>query len=495
MENDTLIYFGDAVKALDDNGKVGGLLLRFTTAKRKDLDGQYFDKEGYYGPNNGDGSECLFDHGYAVPAEKYIKDLKESDARALQAFADHTFPPIKTTRTPLGIFAETVLNLEDEYEKFIYSRVKAGKIGWSSGAPGHRVKIEKDGRIVRWPIAEGSLTPRPAEPLNRVATMKSLASVKFVDLMDDEGADDGKPSCNVCHENFVKGLQDYQCREHRPLSHNALAVVLAKHIDDRIDNGHTRDSIIKALARESGLQLETIDLILSDSFRATDPNLKAFARVLGISFDMLKSATRRDYARTIKGMFEEALADQTPSRWQLDSIYCDLTRKIAVTAQASAVTGVEFDAEAKIKEATAEYLSRLQSLAISQINDYVESGSDEPFYLKAIIDLKSDLPVSEGLDLEDHSQLAVSVLRDVIKRFRANHEARQREGNNQKAGRVLSAANRTRLGNMLEQIQSAVSDCQKLLEESQPMATEEKMRAAKTRHLALRTERRQAIGA
>jgi hypothetical protein len=374
-----------------------------------------------------------------------------------------------------GVWLEAQLNLRDDYEKAVYQLVEKNKAGWSSGAAGHlsgRKKGSKATEIVEWGLAEASITVRPADATNRAVALKSYKSVALAEVDSVDG-----------DENPAKSF-----------AQNSLATVLSKHIDDRVDDGRPKESIIKSLARESSLDVSQVEEIIDDTRRATDANLKAFARVLDVSFDMLKSATRRDYARTIKGMFDEALNEQIPSRWQLESIYCDIIKKIAATAQASAVTGVEFDSDAKIKEATGEYLKRLEDLAIRQVNEYVESGSDEPFYLKAIVDLSADLPVSGSLGLEDHSQLAVSVFRDVVKRFWSNHEKRKREGDNQKAGRVLSAVNRQRLGKMLDAIQTAVSDCQKLLDESQPMATEEKMREAKTRHLSLQHERRMQTG-
>lgn len=475
--NEMLVSFGGDLKSLG-NGKYGGFLVVFSDENSPDLSGDFFTKSTQFFIDDGQRLPILYDHGF----DPDIKREKIGSG--------------KVTIKDEGLWLEFQLDRRAKYVAAIEKMCAQSKAGLSSGAAGHLVSrqaFKKASWVAEWGLAEASITPEPCEPKIMVMPLKSYQEARSSSVRFAQGHGEN-PACDACNENVIKGLQDYQCKDHRPLAQNSLAVVLAKHIADRVDNGHSQESIVKALARESGLQVETVNLILADSFRASDPNLKAFARVLGISFDMLKSATRRDYVRTIKGMFEEALADQTPSRWQLDSIYCDLMRKIAATAQASAVTGVEFDAEAKIKEATGEYLSRLESLTIGQVNEYVESGSDEPFYLKAIIDLKSDLPVSEGLDLEDHSQLAVSVLRDVVKRFWANHEARKREGNNQKAGRVLSDKNRNLLANRLSEILTAAADIQKLLDESQPMASEEKMRAAKTRHLALRTERRQALG-
>jgi hypothetical protein len=447
---DDLIYHGGPLKALG-NGKIGGLLVIFSSEDSPDLDGDYFTKDTEFFVEDGARLPVLYDHGF----DPVLKRRKLGAATVEKKEA--------------GLWLEAQLSLRDEYEKAVYELVEKGKAGWSSGAAGH-LSQKKPGKkateIVEWGIAEASITVRPADYNNRVIPLKSYKPIalKFVPVDDDADED---------------ALTEI------PAKSNSLADTLTRFIDDRIDDGHDRDSIIKSLARESGLDTDHIDSILAGEAQATVPNLKAFARVLEVSFDALKAAKQRDYSRSIKGMFEEVLADRTPSRWELDSVYSDIIRKLAATAQASAITGVEFNLEGKVKEATSEYMSRLQSHAVAQIEEYVSSGSDEPFYLKAIIDLSQDLPVSGHLNLESHSQLAVSALRDVIKRFRANHEARQREGNNQKAGRVLSTANRQRLSAMLEQIQAAVSDCQTLLDESKPMATDAEKRAAETAFLRL----------
>lgn len=169
MDQDLQVFCGDAVKALDDSGRVGGYLVKFSSGKEKDLHGEYFDAKGYYGPADGDGAEALFEHGFPIVAENAPPATKQFHA----SLADHTFAPLKTRRDDIGIWAETVLDLANDYEKRVHALVKTGKIGWSSGAPGHRVKVDADGRITRWPIAEGSLTPRPANPQSRAVALKS----------------------------------------------------------------------------------------------------------------------------------------------------------------------------------------------------------------------------------------------------------------------------------------------------------------------------------
>jgi hypothetical protein len=53
----------------------------------------------------------------------------------------------------------------------------AGKLGWSSGSAPHLVVKAPDGRIVQWPLIEGSLTRTPVDPKARVLPIKSLLGV------------------------------------------------------------------------------------------------------------------------------------------------------------------------------------------------------------------------------------------------------------------------------------------------------------------------------
>ena len=154
---DTFINYSGAVKALGD-GKIGALGIVYGG---KDLTGEEFTPDTYFGAHKGDGVDCLFHH--SLP----IKGIP-------QELTDHIFPAVKVTPDELGLFVEVVLDMADEYEAKVYELAEAGKLGWSSGAAGHTVRKTADGIITRWPIVEFSLTPAPAESRMRFTTLKSL---------------------------------------------------------------------------------------------------------------------------------------------------------------------------------------------------------------------------------------------------------------------------------------------------------------------------------
>jgi len=447
---DSLIYFGGSIKALDENGKVGGYLVRFSDdGAQKDLSGEYFTSKTFLGSRDGDGVDTVFHHGQALPVKAKLTKAAQAEVEALR---DHVFAPVKTKRDTVGIFAETVLNMADEYEKAVFGLVKAGKIGWSSGAVGHLVKKAEGGQITRWPIGEASMTPTPCEPLNRAITIKSLDAIKFVSVVEGD-EDDDAPAI--------------------PEKPTGLAAKLNQHIDDLADDrGRTRETIINQMAKRAGTEVKAVESILANEERPTDARLKAFAEVLNVSFDVLKATTRRDHLQTIKGMFEEALAETVPSRWELESVYSKIIKKLAQAASAAQMAGVTFDLEAKVKEATDEYTGLLMKHALGQIADWMEDGGDDEFYLKAILDAQASVKALADADLDTHSQFTVSVLRGISSRFRGNHEGRV------KAGRVLSEKNRQRITDLIPNLEAVKAELQKLLDDSTPMATDAQKRAA-----------------
>jgi transcriptional regulator with XRE-family HTH domain len=423
MEN--LIFFGETVKALGD-GKVGGYLVRFSDASTPDLTGDYFTKSTEFFIDDGAKLPVLYNHGF----DSVLKRRKIGVGM------------VKST--DIGLWFEAQLSLRDEYEKKVYELAEKGKLGYSSGAAGHltsRKNVGGANEILEWGLAEASLTPTPAEFRNQVVTLKSYIESNI----------QPKPT--------------------------KISTTLNQYLDDLVDSGKDRANILANISQQTGLSQKMVSDILEGRTKPTAAKLKGFARALEVDESLLMASVNLS-PKTIKGMFEDELAERTPSVWELWNAYCCVTQKLAMAAVSTQATGVEFDLEAKVDESTSEYVDRLKAQVLLQIASYTEAGSmDEPFYLKAIIDLaEGDLLSAKHLDIDQHSELAVSALKEIVARFKANHEARK----SQKAGRVLSQKNRERLAQMLEQIKAAVSDCQTLLDESMPMASADDTNAAKT---------------
>lgn len=149
----------NALKALGD-GKIGGYLVRFSTATDPDLTNDYFDAATDYDIEDGAKTSIYYNHG----TDSTLKRRKLGTGTL--------------TMQDAGVWLEAQLQLRDEYEKAVYSLVEKGKAGLSSGTAPHLVEREPVGKaqhITRWPLGlDASITPTPAEPRTSVVALKSL---------------------------------------------------------------------------------------------------------------------------------------------------------------------------------------------------------------------------------------------------------------------------------------------------------------------------------
>ena len=202
--DDELVYYGGAVKALGD-GKLGGYLVRFSTQNDPDLTGEFFTKDTDFGDHVN--ATVYYQHGL----DPTIKKRKLGRA--------------ELTPDDFGVWAETQLQLRDNYEKFMYEQAKAGKMGWSSGSAPHLVEYEPRDKAIwikTWPLGlDASLTMTPAEPRNGVTPLKSL---QVNPLMESEPMDaqvsgdtvqDGAEPEAIKSINFDKGVTTMEITEEK----------------------------------------------------------------------------------------------------------------------------------------------------------------------------------------------------------------------------------------------------------------------------------------
>ncbi|MAU09637.1 MAG: hypothetical protein CL607_07440 [Anaerolineaceae bacterium] len=155
-----------AVKMLNaEEGRVGGYLVVWGDAITRDLEGEYFTQDTDLGIGWYDRRPVLYHHGL----DGHLKAAVIGQIDRLQP--DH-----------VGIWAEAQLDLRQRYVQVVNHLVERGLLSWSSGSLPHLVQVAEDGRIVRWPIVEGSLTPTPAEPRQTdVHTIKSAYAALGLD--------------------------------------------------------------------------------------------------------------------------------------------------------------------------------------------------------------------------------------------------------------------------------------------------------------------------
>lgn len=162
--DDVMVTYGGEVKALGDD-RVGGYLVRFSTPKDPDLEGDFFDKSTDLGVIDDGSLPVYYHHGM----DGTIKGRRIG--RGTVKYDD------------AGLWMEAQLDMRDEYDQMVMEMARNGKLGWSSGAAGHLVSRESVGKcwhIASWPIAEASLTPTPAEPRNTAVSLKSLMALDDV---------------------------------------------------------------------------------------------------------------------------------------------------------------------------------------------------------------------------------------------------------------------------------------------------------------------------
>jgi HK97 family phage major capsid protein len=156
-----------AVKTMNAaEGRVGGYLIVWGNVKERDLQGEYFTPETELRLDWYERRPMLYHHGMDG-------QLKAAPIGVIDVLrVDDT-----------GVWAEAQLDLRQRYAQVVQRLVERGVLGWSSGSLPHLVEVAKDGRIVRWPIIEGSLTPTPAEPRRTdVQTIKSAYEALGLDV-------------------------------------------------------------------------------------------------------------------------------------------------------------------------------------------------------------------------------------------------------------------------------------------------------------------------
>lgn len=173
--DELLVYFGGPVKTLGD-GRVGGHLVLFGDPEMPDLSParDYFTPETDFDLDEPEDRRSVYYHHGADPV---IGQRKLGKARL--------------GRDDVGVWIEAQLELRDEYEQAIYELAAAGKLGWSSGTVAHLMGREKAGnasRVTRWPIAEASLTPTPADWRNVATPLKALQVAPLKMLVTADGS-------------------------------------------------------------------------------------------------------------------------------------------------------------------------------------------------------------------------------------------------------------------------------------------------------------------
>ena len=138
-----------AVKALGQ-GRVGGYLCLWGSELAKDLTGEWFASD----------TEELTEIFGAVGAVPLLYH-HAGDAQVKSAVVGVVDVMVKDD---VGLWIEAQVKKHQEYNKFIRPLVDRKLLGFSSGTLPRARQVDKStGKILRWPVAEASMTPTPAE--------------------------------------------------------------------------------------------------------------------------------------------------------------------------------------------------------------------------------------------------------------------------------------------------------------------------------------------
>ncbi|MBK8137999.1 MAG: phage major capsid protein [Chloroflexi bacterium] len=173
-----------AVKTLTPEGRIGGYLAVWGSADQRDLHGEYFTPETDFGLDWYPFRPVLYHHAQ----DAAIKMMALGVIDTLRA-------------DDVGLWAEAQLEKRNKYVAAVLRLVERGALSWSSGSLPSLVKSMPDGRITRWVIVEGSLTPTPAEP--RLTDVRALkAALNALREPDTDAAPDADraPQSASTHE-------------------------------------------------------------------------------------------------------------------------------------------------------------------------------------------------------------------------------------------------------------------------------------------------------
>lgn len=161
----------EEVENADHLRVVGGYLIRFGT-EQTDLYGTWWDDKTYLGARGADGADVLVHHGIPLLDGEEFKQLAKT-----------RLSPLRATVDELGVWAETVLDMNDAYQAKIYELTEAKRFSWSSATAEHMMDVdEKTGYVRSWPVVEGSLTPTPGNQHGgtKIEPLRSLVGLSVV---------------------------------------------------------------------------------------------------------------------------------------------------------------------------------------------------------------------------------------------------------------------------------------------------------------------------
>lgn len=171
------------VKALGGD-RLGGYLVMWGNAQQKDLTDEYFTPE----------TEELTAIFKAMGKLPYL--YEHATDGTVKTSVVGTIDLVR--EDSIGLWYEVQMDRASKYKQAIQRLAQQKVLGTSSGTlPGAR-KVASDGRILRWPIVEGSATVSPAEPrmierpITEIKSYYAAIGLEFTPETESEGAEDAR---------------------------------------------------------------------------------------------------------------------------------------------------------------------------------------------------------------------------------------------------------------------------------------------------------------
>lgn len=170
---------GEALKALDEDGRIGGLAVRFGSEDEPDLSASkdfFTAKTAFWLATDTPISlPMIYDHGF---------DPDTSDDALIGNWT-------KAIVKPEGLWLEGQINRAHAYAKAIMDLVRRGLVRISTDSANHLVQREAKSagihEITRWPILAASITPSAAEP--RLTPLQPVKAAELPEVPASETPD------------------------------------------------------------------------------------------------------------------------------------------------------------------------------------------------------------------------------------------------------------------------------------------------------------------
>jgi phage head maturation protease len=283
MEMDSVI--GGAVKS-DRLGHVKGYLVRFGSPNAVDLEGDFFGPETDFG--------FPVKAGSRVPLNLYYHHGMDQKVGRKSIGTGY----VKMDET--GLWYEAQIDLADEYGRMIAKLAKEGKMGFSSGAAGHLVERKSTGiasQIVRWPIAEASITPTPAEWRNTVKSIEDYYGMGMEDEMEEMEEMVPPPAPDQSPEDFANAafadMKFEMLHEAIEGHYEALCAAIDSLADIEQDRLPFVLALLDAFAGKVGLVAESLELDVKSLRMVSPETLRNTERRLRDAIGLSRSDAKR----------------------------------------------------------------------------------------------------------------------------------------------------------------------------------------------------------